>query len=137
MTIITLALSLILPLILLAAFLSFPLQAESIAMWILVLIFGVSIGSILLRHIRQYRAGELDRRSLVRNIGVEITARLLVLGLSIFPARLVFAYFVAKMGSIQGLVLGMAAAALIGVIVGVLVQVTWGRLVDRSGLVHR
>ena len=129
-----LALSLLLALILLAVFIFFPLQADTIAMWILVIVFGSSIASIFLRHIRQYRAGELDRRSLVTNSAVEITGRLLALGISIFPARLVVAYLMARIGGIQGLVLGMLAAALIGVFLGALVQVTWGWLVNRSVL---
>ena len=127
------AISLFILLAVIASLLYFPSRAGSIAAGVLVLGLGVSIFSILRRQYQHYRTGGINRRGFALNSLVEIVGVLITLALSIFLARLAFAYLSGWVGGIPGLVLGILAAVLIGITISLIVQSSWGRLARKPG----
>ena len=116
---------------LIAALLLLPEEAGKIAAGLLIVGFGLSTFSILRRQSHHYGEGRIDRTGFVRNCVVGILGMLITLGLSILLARWVITIVIAQLQGLAGLILGLLAALLIGAVMSMLVQSTWGRLAIR------
>jgi hypothetical protein len=119
-------LALFLTLALLAGLFFVPTLAQGFAMPLIVLMLGMGLLLLALRHWRAYRAGKLTRRELARNIFIETASLVLVFALARFAGGLV-AGFVQED---YGWLLGLLSALLVGAAAGLAVHKTLGRWVS-------
>ena len=82
-------LALLLTLTLLAELLFAPALAQGLAIPLIVLMLGMGLLLLALRHWRSYRAGKLSRLELARNIFIESASLLLVFILALLSAIVV------------------------------------------------
>ena len=126
-----LAIPLVTLLALMAAFSYYPSVAGTAALAVFLIGFSLSTVSTLRGQSRLFRDGRIDRRGFVRNSLVKITGLLLTLAASAFLGRLAIGYITTQLEGTPGFILGMLAAMVTGLGIGLLVQSTWGRLVKR------
>jgi hypothetical protein len=118
-------LALLLTVSLLAGLLFVPALAQGFVTPLIVLMLGMGLLLLALRHWRAYRAGKLSRRELARNVFIETAILLLVFILARFAGGLV-ADFV---GADNGWLPGLLSALLVGAAAGLAVHKTLGKLV--------
>src|SRR5258708_2274809 len=137
-------LSILLLLILLAVPFVWPQTASLLGVIAVVISVGALVVFSVAGHVRAYRAGELDRAGLVRNILVDLPGLLLTMAAAALAGRAAgqFAGEAAGKaaenawpgwGAMTGVLAALLAGMVVGIIVGVLVKGTWGKLVkDRQ-----
>ena len=114
-------------LILLAVPFFMPSMLGTISVATLLVSLGMAIVFIVRRQLKSYRSGKTNRAGMLRNITVEIFGLLLTIAL----AFLIVVHVIGIMNLSSGLWemgIAIALSLLIGLIVGWLVRVTWGRL---------
>jgi hypothetical protein len=119
-------LALLLTVSLLAGLFFVPALAQGFAMPLIALMLGMGLLLLALRHWRNYRAGKLSRRELVRNIFIETASLLLVFALARFAGGLVAGF----VGAGYGWLLALLAALVVGAAAGLAVHKTLGRWVS-------
>jgi hypothetical protein len=118
-------LALLLTLALLAGLFFAPALAQGFAMPLIVLMLGMGLLLLAVRHWRAYRAGKLSWRELARNIFIEFAILLLVFILARFAGGLVSGFVQED----YGWLLGLLSALLVGAAAGLAVHKTLGRWV--------
>jgi hypothetical protein len=118
-------LALLLTLALFAGLLFAPALVQGFAMPFIILILGMGVLLLALRHWRAYRAGKLSRLELARNVFVETASLLLVFALARFAGGLVAGF----VGAGYGWLLALLAALVVGAAAGLAVHKTLGRWV--------
>jgi hypothetical protein len=119
-------LALLLTLALLAGLFFAPALAQGFAMPLIVLMLGMGLLLLAVRHWRAYRAGKLSWRELARNIFIEFAILLLVFILARFAGGLVSGFVQED----YGWLLGLLSALLVGAAAGLAVHKTLGRWVN-------
>jgi hypothetical protein len=119
-------LALLLTVFLLAGLFFVPALAQGFAMPLIALMLGMGLLLLALRHWRAYRAGQLSRRELVRNIVIETASLALVFSLARFAGGLVAGF----VGKGYGWLLALLSAILVGAAAGLAVHKTLGRWVS-------
>jgi hypothetical protein len=123
--------SMVLLLTLLASFVFLPLASSPLSIALLALGLSTAIFFIVRRHLLAYRAGEIDRRKLARNLALELGGMVLTMGLAMLLSRLTISYLGKHLSGTFGLVVSLLAALAVGIVTGFLVQKTWGRLLAK------
>jgi len=114
-------------LILLAVLFFMPSISGTISVATLLVSLGMAIVFIVRRQLKSYRSGKTNRAGMLRNITVEIFGLLLTIAL----AFLIVVHVIGIMNLSSGLWemgIAIALSLLIGLVIGWLVKVTWGRL---------
>ena len=114
-------------LILLAVPFFMPSMLGTISVATLLVSLGMAIVFIVRRQLKSYRSGKINRAGMLRNIIVEIFGLLLTITL----AFLIVGRLIETMNLSSGLWemgIAIALSLLIGLIIGWLVKVTWGKL---------
>jgi hypothetical protein len=123
--------SIFLLLTLMASFVFLPEVSSLLSIAVLALGLGLAVLFIVRRQVIAYRAGEISRGRLVRNLIWEIAGMLLTIGLAVTLSRLAASYLNLHFTGMAALVVSVLAALAIGALSGVLVQRTWGRLLAK------
>jgi hypothetical protein len=89
---------------------------------------GATIFFIVRRQARAYRAGQMDRRRLVRVLFIEITGVMSSIVLAAYLGKLLFGYVDLHLTGWVGRAIGITLVFTAGVLTGLLIQRTWGRL---------
>jgi len=113
-------------LILLAVLIFMPRISGAFSIAVLLISLGLAIVFIVRRQLKSYRSGKTNRAGMLRNITVEIFGLLLTIAL----AFLIVVRVIRMMNLSSGLwEMGIAIflSLLIGLVIGWLVKVTWGR----------
>jgi hypothetical protein len=119
--------SLLLLLILLAVLIFMPSMSGAFSIAALLVSLSMAIAFIIRRQMKSYRSGKTDRAGMLRNIFVEIFGLLFTIAL----AFLIVASLIETMNLSSGLWetgIAIALSLLIGLVIGWLIKVTWGRL---------
>ncbi len=119
--------SILLVLVLVSALSFMPSNAGAFSIIMLVLSIGMATVFIVRRQLQAYHAGEINRAGLIRNIVVEIIGLLLTIMLAALIVRSV-AETMNPSSDWMGTIIAVALSILIGMVIGWLVKVTWGRL---------
>ncbi len=125
-------LSILLLLILLAMLSFMPSIAGAFSIIMLVLSIGMATVFIVRRQLQAYRAGKIDHISMIRNIVVEVIGLLLTIVLAALIVRSAAERMNLSSGW-TGIAIAIALSILIGLVIGWLVKVTWGRLAIAKG----
>ena len=88
---------------------------------------GMAIVFIVRRLLKSYRSGKINRAGMLRNIIVEIFGLLLTIALAFFVVRRLIE-LVNPSSGLWEMGIAIALSLLIGLVIGWLVKVTWGRL---------
>ena len=102
-------------------------MSDTISVATLLVSIGVAIVFIVHRQLKSYRSGKTNRAGMLRNIAVEIFGLLLTIAL----AFLIVVRVIGMMNLSSGMWemgIAIALSLLIGLVIGWLVKVTWGRL---------
>ena len=113
--------------ILLAILIFVPSIAGAFSIAALLVSLGMAIVFIVRRQLKSYRSGKINRAGVLGNIFVEVVGLLLTITL----AFLIVASLIETMNLSSGLWemgIAIALSLLIGLVIGWLVKVTWGRL---------
>ncbi|MGA7604712.1 MAG: hypothetical protein WCA79_02215 [Anaerolineales bacterium] len=119
--------SILLVLILLAVLIFMPSISGTFSVFALLVSLGMAIAFIVRRQLKSYRSGKINRAGMLRNITVEIFGLLFTIALAFLIVR----RFIETMNLSSGLWemgIAIALSLLIGLVIGWLVKVTWGRL---------
>ena len=114
-------------LILLAVLIFIPSMSGTISVAVLLISLGTAIVFIVRRQLKSYRSGKINRAGVLRNIFIEVVGLLLTIAL----AFLIVGRLIETMNLSSGLwEIGIAIflSLLIGLVIGWLVKVTWGKL---------
>ena len=120
--------SILLLLILLAVLIFMPSMSGAFSIAMLLVSLGMAIVFIVRRQLKSHRSGKINRARMLRNIIVEIFGLLFTIAL----AFLIVGRVIEMMNPSSGLWemgIAIALSLLIGLVIGWLVKVTWGRLV--------
>ncbi len=118
--------------ILLAVIFFMPSVAAALSIAALILSFVMAILFIVRRQLQAYRAKNVSRAGMFRNIVVEIIGLLLTIMLAALIVRSVAETMNLSSGW-TAIAIAIALSILIGMVIGWLVKVTWGRLAAVKG----
>jgi hypothetical protein len=114
-------------LILLAILIFVPSMSGAFSVAALLVSLGMAIVFIVRRQLKSYRSGKINRAGMLRNIIVEIFGLLLTIALAFFVVRRLIE-LVNPSSGLWEMGIAIALSLLIGLVIGWLVKVTWGRL---------
>jgi len=119
--------SILLVLILLAVLIFMPSMSGAFSTAALSVSLGMAIVFIVRRQMKSYRSGKINRARTLRNIAVEIFGLLFTIALAFFIVRRVIEVMNPSSG-LWEMGIAIALSLLIGLVIGWLIRVTWGRL---------
>jgi hypothetical protein len=119
--------SILLLLALLVALLAAPSMAGTLTITALLVSLGMAIVVIVRRQLKSYRSGKINLAEMLRNIFVEIFGLLFTIALAFSIVRRLIEIMNLSSG-LWEMGIAIALSLLIGLVIGWLVKVTWGRL---------
>jgi len=117
----------LLVLILLAVLIFMPSMSGAFSIAALLVSLGLAIAFIVRRQMKSYRSGKNNRAGMFRNIIVEIFGLFFTIALAFSIVRRVIEMMNPSSG-LWEMGIAIALSLLIGLVIGWLVKVTWGRL---------
>lgn len=127
-----LAISILLLIALLVAFLFYPASSRALSTIVLVFGIGTAVAFTIYSNWKKYKDSELTRSEFFRNTALDLLGLVLTMAAAIWLGRLVGGYAAQRMGaSTLAIIVSLLAALTAGFIAAWLVQRLWRRLTHK------